>query len=184
MAKLFFSYSHKDEELRDELETHLSTLKREGLIAALHDRRITAGDRLDDAIHAYLEEADVILCLLSPDFIESDYCYSREMTRALERHATGEAKVIPVVVRHCDWRNTPLAQLRGTPRDNRPVRSWPDRDEAWFDVAQDVRAAVTATRHRFTPPSVTRRSHLVQRFGLCRAPDDPRTDRSLRRDCW
>lgn len=153
MAKLFFSYSHKDEELRDELETHLSTLKREGLIAALHDRRITAGDRLDDAIDAYLEEADVILCLLSPDFIESDYCYSREMTRALERHATGEAKVIPVVVRHCDWRNTPLAQLRGTPRDNRPVRSWPDRDEAWLDVAQDVRAAVTATRHRFTPPT-------------------------------
>lgn len=156
MAKLFFSYSHKDEELRDELETHLSTLKREGLIEALHDRRITAGDRLDDAIDAYLEDADVILCLLSPDFIESDYCYSREMTRALERDAAGEAKVIPVIVRHCDWRNTPLSQLRGTPRDNRPVKSWPDRDEAWLDVAQDIRAAVNAIRRRPTPPA---RSH-------------------------
>ena len=144
MAKLFFSYSHKDEDLRNELETHLATLKREGLIEAFHDRRIPAGAHLDDAIDAYLEEADVILCLVSPDFIDSEYCYSREMTRVLERDATGEAKVIPVIVRHCDWPNTPVAKLRGTPRDNRPVRSWPDRDEAWLDVARDVRAALLA----------------------------------------
>ena len=144
MAKLFFSYSHKDEDLRDELETHLATIRREGLIEALHDRRIPAGTHLDNAIDAYLEEADVILCLVSPDFINSDYCYSREMTRALERDAAGEAKVIPVIVRHCDWPNTPLAKLRGTPRDNRPIKSWPDRDEAWLDVARDVRTAHAA----------------------------------------
>jgi hypothetical protein len=144
MAKLFFSYSHKDEDLRNELETHLATLKREGLIEALHDRRIPAGAQLDNAIDAYLEEADVILCLVSPDFINSEYCYSREMTRALERDASGEAKVIPVIVRHCDWPNTPLAKLRGTPRDNRPVKSWLDRDEAWLDVARDVRTALLA----------------------------------------
>lgn len=142
MAKLFFSYSHKDEDLRNELETHLATLKREGLIEAFHDRRIPAGANLGDEIDAYLEQADVVLCLVSPDFIDSEYCYSREMTRALERDAAGEARVIPVIVRHCDWPNTPLARLRGTPRDNRPVKSWPDRDEAWLDVARDVRNAL------------------------------------------
>ncbi len=148
MTKLFFSYSHKDEDLRNELETHLATLRREGLIEAFHDRRIPAGAHLDDAIDAYLEEADVILCLVSPDFIDSKYCYSREMTRALEKDAAGEAKVIPVIVRHCDWPNTPLAKLRGTPRDNRPVKSWPDRDEAWVDVARDVRTALLAASGR------------------------------------
>jgi len=148
MTKLFFSYSHKDENLRNELETHLATLRREGLIEAFHDRRIPAGAHLDDAIDAYLEEADVILCLVSPDFIDSEYCYSREMTRALEKDAAGEAKVIPVIVRHCDWPNTPLAKLRGTTRDNRPVKSWPDRDEAWLDVARDVRIALLAASGR------------------------------------
>lgn len=106
------------------------------------ERRYATDDQKQ--FSAYLEEADVILCLASPDFISSEYCYSREMTRVLERDATGEAKVIPVIVRHCDWPNTPLANLRGTPRDNRPVKSWPDRDEAWLDVARDVRAALLA----------------------------------------
>lgn len=145
MAKLFFSYSHKDEDLRDELETHLTMLKRQGLVDAIHDRRIIAGSNLDAAIDRYLEEADVILCLASPDFIASEYCYSREMTRALERHRLGEARVIPVILRHCDWRSTPLAELRGTPRDNKPVKAWPDRDEAWLDVANDIRAALADT---------------------------------------
>lgn len=142
LAKLFFSYSHKDEDLRDALEVHLAMLKRQGLIEAMHDRRIAAGERLDGAIDAYLEEADVILCLLSPDFIASEYCYSREMTRALERHAAGEAQVIPIVLRHCEWRQTPLKDLRGTPRDNKPVKAWADRDEALNDVATDVRRAI------------------------------------------
>lgn len=122
MAKLLFSYSHKDEDLRNELETHLATLKREGLIEAFHNRRISAGAHLDDAIDAYLEEADVILCLVNPDFIDSEYCYSREMTRVLERDAVGEAKIIPVIVRHCDWPNTPLAKLRGKPRGRAALR--------------------------------------------------------------
>jgi len=142
MAKVFFSYSHKDEELRDVLEVHLAMLKRQGLIEALHDRRIVAGEPLNDAIDAYLEDADVILCLLSPDFIASEYCYSREMGRALERQAEGSAQVIPVILRHCDWKQTPLKDLRGTPRDNKPVKAWPDMDEAFSDVASDVRRAI------------------------------------------
>ena len=89
LSRLFFSYSHKDEELRNALEVHLAMLKRQGLIEAFHDRRIVAGEPLDEAIDAYLETADVILCLVSPDFIASEYCYSRAMGRALERHKAG-----------------------------------------------------------------------------------------------
>ena len=143
MAKIFFSYSHKDEAMRDQIDVHLSTLKREGAINAWHDRRIVAGEPLDKAIDENLETADVILCLISPDFIASDYCYSREMTRALERHKQGTARVIPVILRHCEWEKTPLGKLRATPRDGRPIAAWPDRDEALLDVARDVRKAVS-----------------------------------------
>ncbi len=158
VAKLFFSYSHKDEDLRDELETHLAMLKRQGLVDAVHDRRITAGADLDAAIDGYLEEADVILCLVSPDFLASDYCYSREMGRALERHRAGDARVIPVILRHCDWRSTPLSGLRGTPRDNRPVKAWPDRDEAWLDVTRDIRQALAESAGDSPPNAAAPRS--------------------------
>lgn len=144
MARLFFSYSHRDEGLRDDLEVHLSMLKRQGLVDAFHDRRVTAGEVLDGAISGHLESADVILCLVSPDFIASEYCYSREMERALERHEAGDARVIPVILRHCEWQQTPLKGLLATPTDGKPVRAWADQDEALNIVAAEIRKAVKA----------------------------------------
>ncbi|HEV2365727.1 MAG TPA: toll/interleukin-1 receptor domain-containing protein [Caulobacteraceae bacterium] len=144
MATVFFSYAHADEPLRNALEVHLAALKRQGLIETLHDRRIVAGAPVDDSIDAYLESADVILCLVSPEFIDSEYCYSREMKRALERHHAGDAVVVPVILRYCEWQKTPLGELRATPRDGKPVKAWSDQDEALNDVAKDIRRAVEA----------------------------------------
>src|SRR5437762_917707 len=101
MAILFFSYSHKDEGLRDQLEIHLAMLKRQGFIETWHDRRISAGEILDHAVSENLESADIILLLVSPDFLASDYCYDREMMRAMERHEAGLSAVIPVILRPC-----------------------------------------------------------------------------------
>lgn len=86
MTPLFFSYSHKDEDLRDELEVHLSGLKRQGLVDVWHDRRIDAGENWSQKIGEHLEQAELILLLVSPDFIASEYCYGVELERALERH--------------------------------------------------------------------------------------------------
>ncbi len=144
MASVFFSYSHKDEALRDQLEAHLALLKNQGLIDAWYDRRIIAGDDVDDAIFSNLETADIILLLVSSDFISSPYCYSREMTRAMERHNAGEARVIPVILRHCEWKSAPFGKLTAAPRDGKPIMAWPDRDEALTDVAKQVRRAVEA----------------------------------------
>lgn len=144
MASVFFSYSHKDEELRDRLETALATMRRQGLIEAWHDRRLKAGDDFDHGIRAELERADVILLLVSPDFIASDYCNDVEMVRALERHDRGEARVIPVILRACDWHPMPFGKLVAAPRDGRPVRSWPDLDEAFLDVVKMIRSALPA----------------------------------------
>ena len=145
MATLFFSYSHKDEDLRDQLEVHLSMLKREGLIEAWHDRKIPAGDEIDSTIDEKLEIADVILLLISADFLASPYCFDIEVQRAMQRHQEGSARVIPVILRPCDWHNAPFGTLLAAPKDGKPVTRWTDRDEAFVDVVRQIRAALPTT---------------------------------------
>ena len=98
MVNIFISYSHRDEELRDELEIHLKLLNRQGVIRTWYDREISAGEEIDSRISTELEKADIILLLVSPYFLASDYCYEVEMQRAMERHREGSARVIPVLV--------------------------------------------------------------------------------------
>jgi hypothetical protein len=142
MASVFFSYSHEDELYRDQLEKHLATLKRQGLIDAWHDRRILAGTDFAQEIDAKLEQANVVLLLVSASFLASDYCYGVEMKRALERHDAGEARVIPVIVRSCDWHSAPFGQLLAAPRDGKAITTWSNLDEAYADVARQVREVV------------------------------------------
>lgn len=156
MHRIFFSYCHTDEGLRDRLEKHLATLKHQGLIEAWHDRGIDPGQKLDDAISKRLEEADVILLLVSSDFLSSDYCYKKEMGRALERNASGEATVIPVILRACDWKNTPLGELLAVPTDAKPITKWPDEDEAFLDVVSAIRRALKAKPSGSAPSSSSR----------------------------
>lgn len=143
MPSIFFSYSHADEALRDQLEKQLAMLKRQGVIETWHDRRIGAGENIHHAIDAHINTDDIILLLVSPDFLASDYCYDVEMKRAMERNDNGEAVVIPVILRACDWHHAPFGNLNAVPRDGRPVASWPDRDEAFLQVAKAVREAVS-----------------------------------------
>lgn len=148
MAKVFFSYSHDDEQYRDQLEKHLASLQHEGLIESWHDRRIVAGARLDAEIDQQINAADVILLLVSSSFLASRYCYTIEMTRALERHRAGEAHVVPVIVRACDWQGTPLGALLAVPKDGKAITSWPNFDEAYADVASQIRRLVQSHQPR------------------------------------
>jgi hypothetical protein len=141
MATVFFSYSHKDEALRDELEIHLAALKRQGVIDTWHDRRIGAGEEVDHVISQYLESADIILLLVSPYFIASDYCYDVEMKSALERHRSGEARVIPVILHPCDWQALPFGKLLATPTDGKPVSKFPNQHDAFLDITKAIRKA-------------------------------------------
>lgn len=141
-ARVFMSYSHKDENLRDQLEVQLAMLRRQGLVDVWHDRRLLPGDHLDWTIGEELDRADIILLLVSPDFIASDYCYKIEKGRALERHREGTARLISVILRPCDWTHTDLSQFLVTPKDGRPITQWPDRDEAFLDVTQSIRRAI------------------------------------------
>lgn len=142
--KLFYSYSHQDEQLRDELEKHLTLLKREGLVDSWHDRSIPLGKEWAGEIDAHLNNADIVLLLVSSDFLASDYCFDKEMTRAMERHGAGEAVVIPVILRPCDWQSAAFGKLQGAPKNAEPVTTWSNQDEAFLDVAQAIRRAVNA----------------------------------------
>ena len=142
MAKLVFSYSHVDETLRNELEKHLSPLKRQGLIEAWHDRRIVAGQEFDKEIGQHFEEAELVLLLVSPDFINSDYCYDVEMIRAVERHNLGQTIVIPVILRPCHWHDLPFGKLLAATPDGRPVTQYTSTDDGFFHVVTAIKGAL------------------------------------------
>jgi hypothetical protein len=156
--EIFYSYAHvdADEVLRNELEKHLSLLRRSGYIVSWHDRRIGAGDEWRAQIDAHARSAHIILLLISSDFVASDYCYDVEMALALERHARHEAIVIPIILRPTDWSGAPFAHLQALPRDAKAVTTWSNRDEAFTNIAQGIRDVVT----RFGAPApVTATGH-------------------------
>ena len=146
--RLFYSYSHKDESLRDELNTHLKLMQRQGLIKSWYDRNIDAGDDWKRRIDENLEQAHIILLLVSANFIASDYCYEKELKRALERHTCGEAEVIPVIVRDVDLNSAPFAGLQYLPTDAKAVTLWENRDSAWRSVAEGIRKVAESIRQR------------------------------------
>lgn len=153
MPRVFFSYCHADEDLRNQLEKQLAILKRQGVIETWHDRCIGAGEELDGAIKAELESCDIILLLVSADFLNSNYCYDIEMTRAMERHAAGDAVVIPVILRSCLWTDAPFGKLNASPPDGKPVMQWPDRDAAFTEVAKAIKGAAQRIAKRSGAPA-------------------------------
>ncbi len=165
---VFYSYAHEDEKLRDELAKHLSLLKREGIIKEWHDRRIMPGDEWKNQIDHYLETAELILLLVSPDFMASDYCYDIEMQRALERHEEGAARVVPIILRPVDWAKARFAALQALPTDGRAVTDWPNRDRAFLVIAQGIRRAVEGQQSR--PPKPTMKAQTSAAAANASAP--------------
>ncbi|NJR76450.1 MAG: toll/interleukin-1 receptor domain-containing protein [Scytonema sp. CRU_2_7] len=160
-VKVFFSYSHKDEVLRDELATHLSMMKRQGVIEAWHDREISAGREWANAIDDNLNAADIILLLVSANFLASDYCYDIEMQRAMERHEAREARVIPIILKPVDWSNAPFAKLQALPKNVKPVTTWQDKDEAFLNVVQGIRRVVEEMAKSKTSSTASETTTLV-----------------------
>jgi replicative DNA helicase len=141
-VRIFYSYSHKDEMLRASLETHLSIMKRQGIIEEWYDRKVIPGTDWETEISANLEAADIVLLLVSPDFVASDYCYGRELRRALERYELGQARIVPIVIRPVDWQHALFRHFQALPQDGKPVTGWANADEAWLDITLGLRKVV------------------------------------------
>lgn len=144
--KVFYSYSHADEKLLNKLQEHLSSLRHEGLIEQWHDRKISAGTEWEGQIDANLENANLILLLISSSFIASPYCHDVEVKRALEKHENGSARVVPIVLRDCLWLNLPFGKLQALPKDAKSIKSRRNVDSAFTEVAQGLRNVVGELR--------------------------------------
>lgn len=154
MASVFVSYAHEDRAMREELQKHLSLLQRDGSVELWHDGELRAGEDWDRRTKAALDAAEIVLLLVSADFLASDYCFGVEMRRAIERHQRDEATVIPVILRPCEWKRAPFAQLLALPEDGKPITKWPDRDEAYLSVAVGLRQVLVTHRKRSAPRDV------------------------------
>ncbi len=137
--RVFISYSHRDEEAVQRLKAHMAVLERAGKIETWHDRRLLAGSTINREIDEQLAGCELFLALVSPDFLASDYCYSREMEAALERHHAGETRVVPIIVEPCDWRSTPLGEIKAVPKDGEPIAKWENPNDAYLDIVNELR---------------------------------------------
>ena len=144
----FIAYARPDYRHRNTLGIHLSSLMRQGQILAWHDRKLVAGQEWEDTINEHLESAKVILLLISPDFFASDYAYGKELRRALERHETGEAVVIPILVRPTLYKGEQFSKLQMLPENAKAVTAWSNRDAAWVSVVAGINAAIEKLRDR------------------------------------
>jgi hypothetical protein len=142
MIEIFFSYAHADEKLMDEVRRQLIVYERQGQILKWHDRKIPPGVEWKNEIDGRLRRARIILLFITPHFIESRYCYEVEGLEALRRHDSGEATVVPVILRPCAWQDSPFGRLQALPRDGNPVSLWDNLDIASLDVARGVMALV------------------------------------------
>ncbi len=137
--KIFISYAHEDEDYSRELQKHLSQLRREGIIEDWSDSAIMAGADWDDTIKSNIQKSDIILFLVSSDFMASTYINDVEMKRAIERNEKGDCILLPVIIRTCDFSSLPISQYQALPKSAKPVSTWEDRDAAWLDVVRQIR---------------------------------------------
>jgi len=142
-VEIFISYAHEDKKVRQKLEKHLQALHRQGFVSIWTDSAIQPGDRWRKVLEDKLNSARVFILLVSADFIASDFCYTEELSRALERHEKGDACVIPVILRPCDWNYTLFAKLQVLPSGGKPVCDWKTYDAAFTDVAAGIRQVIT-----------------------------------------
>jgi len=140
--EVFISYAHEDQAFCKELDKHLSNLKRQQLISAWYDGDIMPGTEWQPQIMHHLQTDQIILLLISADFMASDFCYSIEMTQAMDRHRANQARVIPIILRPPDWKGAPFAGIEALPKDGKPVTRWPTHDDAFEDIVLGIRKAI------------------------------------------
>ncbi len=149
LLNIFFAYSREDGLLRNRLEKHLTGLKRQNYIHTWYDGEIQAGKEWENEIDFALAKADIILLLISADFIASDYCYEVEMRKAILRHERGDAVVIPVILHPCDWTDAPFSKIQCLPQNGKPVTDlfWNNQEIALSEVAKSIKLIVESLRN-------------------------------------
>lgn len=139
---VFISYAHEDKDLQKRLRSHLATLRRSDKISDWSDQELLPGEVWEDKIVGKLRSANIILLLVSNDFINSDFIWDNELPIALERHGRGEAIVVPVILRPCQWQELSIGRLQALPAGAKPVTDWPNEDQALFSIAEGIKKLI------------------------------------------
>lgn len=145
--EVFYSFAEADALFLEQLEHHLRLLQRRGMISTWHKYQINAGEDRQAEIDTHLNASSLILLLISPDFLASNYCYETEMQQSLQRHEIGQARGVPILLRPVDWRGAPFAHLQALPNTGKAITLWNNQDEAWVEVAQGIRKTLEELLH-------------------------------------
>jgi hypothetical protein len=173
--KAFISYSHLDEPALERLKKHMAMLKRDGSIVEWFDQKIMPGGDIDAEISAHLQECELFIPLVTADFLDSKYCYERELARALARHEEGTMRVLPVIVQACDWKASPLGKIKALPKDGKPIADWTNENNAWLDVISQLRRVIEevfAAPSKLRDNTSTAKSPLTPKYRLKRDFDE------------
>lgn len=175
--RAFISYAHADDAMLKKLDAHLAMLRRDGTISDWYDREIAAGGDIDSTVSKELARANLFLALVSPDFLNSQYCYENEMATAISRHEAGEIKVVPIILEPCDWRASPLAKFKALPRDGKPISEWTNQNTAFLDVVRELRrltsspSASSKASGNPKPPAATAAGNTQSKYRVKRSFD-------------
>lgn len=143
--KAFISYSHFDENHLTLLHKHLAQLQREKLITTWTDNEILAGGKIDEAVSDALSGCKIFMALLSPDYINSNYCYEKEFEKALEMQEREKLIIVPIIAEPCDWLNTPFNKFKALPKDGKAISEWSNTNTALLNVIQNLRTLIAGT---------------------------------------
>ena len=141
-ARIFISYAHEDEDMKKELDKYLKVLKRSSKVQVWNDRELLGGQEWDQTIMSELNKANIILLLISVDFNASDFIWDKELASAMKRHEEGTARVVPIILRKCEWSSMPYAKLQALPRNATPVTEYANRDEAYTEIVRGIEKLV------------------------------------------
>ena len=136
--KLFLSYAHEDRDIVAELRKHLAPLRYEQIVTDWYDLELMPGHDWDQDIISQLESSDLVLVVISADFVASNYAYGRELNLSLDLHDQDRVRLLPVIARNCKWQNLPFARLQVLPEGAVAISSWQNRDDAFVSVVLGV----------------------------------------------
>lgn len=154
-VRVFVSYSHQDERAEEKLYTHLAPWRNDG-VSVWHDKRIETGGELDTAIARELRRAHIFVALLSPAYLDSNYCWNIEYKRAMSRRARALMRVVAVVVKPCSWKRTSAARFKLLPKDGVPPERWSSSDAAFVNVAEGIGEVIKLVRRELAAQPVVR----------------------------
>ena len=160
---IFYSYAHEDKRYQQRIKQQLGHLKNQGLITQFSNQDILPGQEWKNEVNKELEAANIILLLISPAFLDSEYYYTEEMKHAFQRHEEREARIIPIIIRPCEWKQSlPLGNLQPLPSNGLPVNDWKPQDNAYYEIEIGIRKVIDDVRREKSRNVVTSNADCAQ----------------------